>query len=827
MKQTIPVLVRKFPLRMAMALAAVVMLVFAVKPVSAQSVANAGSGLRELIELERTTPGLNLKNAETKLRVAGGKKATGVFRLHVDAQNRVLTNVYADGSVSLVNVKNLINGAGGSVVAIDSAYSNGVISAYLPVAGAEKLAHTSGVSSLHLAHRAVTHVGLVTSQGAVVLRSDLANKRGFNGDGITVGILSDSFNTSGAADTALTDVGTGDLPNTTAIPGGEGLKFLIELDPTVFGPGTDEGRGMAQIVHDMAPNASLCFATAFSSEVDFANNIRTLRTNPACNADVIVDDVAYFDEPFFSDGILARAVDDVATSDTLPGHKVAYFSSAGNEAKQGYASDLRIIPDATARTISPAALGVNLSTVPAAIDTTGGFHNFDATGGVNIAQDFAFADGTAFSFQWDDPFDLSPSGITTDLNLLFFDPATGNFVFAVSDDNFATNQPLELFALNSGGGPGTFGELLMVVARTGKGTHLAKRIKYVAFGNVIDFNGVITAQTPLTFGHPAARGANGVAAYVYDTDPAFDGFTPAYEGFSSPGPATIVFDKNGNRLANPEIRKKPDIAAVDGVNTTFFPEGPGNDYEAIVGLPDGFPNFFGTSAAAPHAAGVAALVIQKAGGPGSISPRRVSRILKDSAPPRDSDLFFSEAVAANNDATVTVTATGEDLRAVGLSDNFFKVTFHSRRSGQTLDSLTIDLTGTGLLFDPVAHPVHVGTTTGPVISSSTPATPSGKVTLNFSGFTSGQSLTFGVDRDFANVSGNVVEFGGNSGDEMGGATVTAKLSSKGDRDHDSDALTGVFLNDLDRGYQIYDGFGLIDAVNALRLTRAHEGGDDE
>src|SRR5260370_4807388 len=190
MKQTIPVLVRKFPLRMAMALAAVVMLVFAVRPVSAQSVANAGSGLRELIELEHATPGLNLKNAETKLRVTGGKKATGVFRLHVDAQNRVLTNVYADGSVSLASVKNLINGAGGSVVAVDSAYSNGVISAYLPLAGAGKLAHAPGVSSLHLAHRAVTHVGLVTSQGAVVLRSDLANKRGFNRDRITVRILS-------------------------------------------------------------------------------------------------------------------------------------------------------------------------------------------------------------------------------------------------------------------------------------------------------------------------------------------------------------------------------------------------------------------------------------------------------------------------------------------------------------------------------------------------------------------------------------------------------------------------------------------------------------
>src|SRR5581483_2833099 len=132
-----------------------------------------------------------------------------------------------------------------------------------------------------------------------------------------------------------------------------------------------------------------------------------------------------------------------------------------------------------------------------------------------------------------------------------------------------------------------------------------------------------------------------------------------------------------------------------------------------------------------------------------------------------------------------------------------------------------------LLFDPVAHPVHVGTTTGPVIVSSTPSTQSAMVTLNFSGFTSGQSLTFGVDRDFADVHGKAVEFGGNSGDEMGGAKLMATLSAKGDRDKDSDTLTGIFRNDLDFGYQIYDGFGLIDAINALKLTRPPDDGDDE
>ena len=62
------------------------------------------------------------------------------------------------------------------------------------------------------------------------------------------------------------------------------------------------------------------------------------------------------------------------------------------------------------------------------------------------------------------------------------------------------------------------------------------------------------------------------------------------------------FDANGNRLARPEIRRKPELSATDGGNTTFFVADTIRD-------DDDFPNFFGTSAAAPHAAAIAALVL--------------------------------------------------------------------------------------------------------------------------------------------------------------------------------------------------------------------------
>src|ERR1041385_9106628 len=188
-----------------------------------------------------------------------------------------------------------------------------VVSGELPVSA---IGAAAGLRSLRFAREsaAARRAGSVTSQGDASMHADIARSSfGVDGAGVKVGVLSDSFNCLGGAGV---DVASGDLSTVQPI-----------LEISSCNGATDEGRAMLQIVHDVAPGASLAFASAFNGEAAFANNIVALKN---AGAKVIVDDVFYYDEPMFQDGIVAQAVDTVVAGGA------AYFSAAGNEARQSY-----------------------------------------------------------------------------------------------------------------------------------------------------------------------------------------------------------------------------------------------------------------------------------------------------------------------------------------------------------------------------------------------------------------------------------------------------------------------------------------------------------
>jgi len=427
--------------------------------------------------------------------------------------------------------------------------------------------------------RPLTRAGVVSNQADIVhsaARVRAALPGGFDGTGVKIGVLSDSYNARGGA----TDgIASGDLP-------ANGVQVLQDIQ---FG--SDEGRGMLELIHDLAPGSPLAFATAFASETGFANNIIALK-NAGCK--VIVDDVIYLDEPYFQDGIVAQAVN------TVKAAGVAYFSSAGNQASQSYESSLyadTTIPNEEA----PNGTGVR-------------WFNFNPGGAPDARQRITLPPSgeAVIILQWDDPF--YSGQLQSDLNLYIVDAGTVNpadpFSGISDENNFGSQLAFEgVAAINDSPVPKDVEIMIQLFAGSPPG-----RIKLINYGSKFDFTTwEYFTSSPTCIGHAAARGAMAVGASPY-----FNHSSP--ESFTSTGPTTIEFNSSGIPLPTPEVRAKPDITAVDGTNTTFFG---GSDTES-----DGRPNFFGTSAAAPHAAAVAALLLQKEPG---LTPDQVYDRLRNTA----------------------------------------------------------------------------------------------------------------------------------------------------------------------------------------------------
>src|ERR1044071_1164315 len=205
-----------------------------------------------------------------------------------------------------------------------------LVSAQVPVSALGQLAALPALRFAipSLARVRVASQGDVVSQGDVSLRSNTVRaSTGLDGSGVTVGVMSDSYQCNPApfvpgapTTTAAQDEASQDVP-----PG-------VQVLDNGACPGSDQGRGMAQLAHDVAPGAAQKFHSAFNSLVDFADGILELQE---AGSDVIVDDVIYFAENMFSDGIIAQA------ADLAVQRGAAYFSSAGNQARKSYESPYR------------------------------------------------------------------------------------------------------------------------------------------------------------------------------------------------------------------------------------------------------------------------------------------------------------------------------------------------------------------------------------------------------------------------------------------------------------------------------------------------------
>ncbi|MDQ6625053.1 MAG: S8 family serine peptidase [Verrucomicrobiota bacterium] len=758
---------------------------------------NLGLGLKQLVELHQQDARQAIDSIHSSTWLTS------------DESGRVVVNIYLNGDVPFGAINARLADLGLSVLASDPHWRGGVISAALPLGQGVAVAQLSGVQSVVLAHRPIRHVGAVTAQSSVVEHAEEVNTpgvvtaAGILGRGISVGIVSDSFDGAAGVPRASVGVAAGDLPG-PGNPDGYSEPVAVLADDS-RSTVVDEGRAMAEIVHDIAPAAKIAFSSAGSSQVAMANSIRNLRSDGRALCDIIVDDISFPDEPFFSDGIITKAVEDVATSNSLGGKKVTYFSASGNNTG-GYSSDANIISVASGQ----ARRGnLVLSQVPAQL-YAGGFHNFGTSSDpvIGITVKTGADKSHTIAFQWDDPFNTG--NVTTDYNLLVFD-ATGRYLSAISgiDNNQATSHPVEIVDLAAN----TTYQLVISLRTTGAPT--ARHFRLInADGN--DVTGTyISSDTITLYGHAATLHANSVAAYVYNNNPNIVGsynadksnpppgpFEPAVESFNARGGSLpFYFNAQGQRLPTPELRMKPDFAAVDGVDTSFFPKGADVDYDK-----DGYPNFFGTSAAAPNAAAFAALMLEAAGGPGSLSSAQVNTMLQQSASAHDLDANFSRATATNGGVAIIVTAAGDDSNQSATSPTFFTAAF-SGQTGESLDTLVIDLTNSNLVFDPSTDqgfPFTVGQNASNIPVTATLSSDLRTLTLSFgSGFNPGASISFGIDRDLIGI-----HAGGNSADLLGGALIVGTT-------HAGQTLYGAFANRLGNDFSPTEGYGLLDARRAV------------
>ena len=412
--------------------------------------------------------------------------------------------------------------------------------------------------------------GKVETEGDFTHRAvDARGAFGVDGTGLKIGVLSD-----GVTSRALSQA-TGDLPPDCGTP-----PCLTVLAGQA-GAG-DEGTAMMEIIHDMAPGASLYFATADNSITSFAANIRALQ---AAGCKIIVDDVFYFVETPFQDGqtaavvstsqggVVTQAVNDVVAAGVL------YFSASGNEGNLDIGTsgtfEGEFVPQAAA------------SPLP-----TGNVHNF---GGGNGFDTITSPGEQVVGLFWDDP--LGGSGNDYDLYLL---NSTGASILGASTNiQNGTQDPVELI----GSANVINNNRLVVFQHTGAANR---------FFHLVLFRGKLAVATSgETHGHAAASGAYTVAstpAAVSAGLPTPNGpfpnpFTSAsqIEFFSSDGLRHIFFHGDSTPITadlsatGGEVLNKPDITAADGVSVT-----------GVGGF--GSP-FFGSSAAAPAAAAVAALVL--------------------------------------------------------------------------------------------------------------------------------------------------------------------------------------------------------------------------
>ena len=424
---------------------------------------------------------------------------------------------------------------------------------------------------------------------------------------------------------------SGDVPaRVTVLPGQAGAG--------------DEGTALLEIVHDLAPGADLYFATGFGGQAQMAVNIEALCE---AGANVIVDDIGYLQEAAFQDDIVAKGVN------TAVADGCVFFSAGGNDGnlthgtsgvwEGDYAAGSALIVDG---------------------ETLGTRHDFGGGVEANGVSGFGVP---SIVLQWADP--LGASANDYDLFLVNED---SDVLASSTDTQDGTQDPIEVISSPIF----DFSGLSVVVV---KASGAARYLRLHAHRARL-----ATATAGNLYGHSAAENAISVAmvdvATAGGAGGVFNG-TESVRTDNSDGPRRIFFQPDGMAITSGnfsstggKLLQKPDLTAATCVATAT----------------PGFSRFCGTSAAAPHAAAIGALMLEAAGGPKQVTLAQLRTAMTGAA-------LDIEATGVDRDsgAGIVMAPGAVDAVDVAVADRNGAPTVSSTQNNRTLApgaaAVTIDL----------------------------------------------------------------------------------------------------------------------------------------
>ncbi len=360
----------------------------------------------------------------------------------------------------------------------------------------------------------------------------------------------------------------------------QGLQELpddVEVLSGQDGSGASEGTAMMEIIHDLAPDAKLEFSSSGDTPEQMATNILGLQ-KAGCK--IIVDDIGFANETVYQEDVVSAAIRQVSTQGVI------YLTAIGNDGNRRIAStgtwDATFVDGGTVTAGSAAASIGN--------DWNGQKDVFNLV--------TAGSGGSGAILSWAEPIGKA----SNDYNLYVVD-ASGNIVNFSADVQSGNGNSQEII---DSGTPIVKGMSIVVTRATGS---QALPMRLFLFDS---FTTLESSVGPTGYGHGVSEFALSVGATpARKPGPSPNPFTSAstVETFSSTGPRTLYFTAGGD--SQQRLIKKPDITAADNVTCATSDE---------------FNPFFGTSAAAPHAAAIAALAWSLT--PNATSDQIKSRMVK-------------------------------------------------------------------------------------------------------------------------------------------------------------------------------------------------------